>query len=114
MNSRNGICRGGLLENDVDLSSPTIELYEFFNYVAPPSTDSGFRNLWAFAMDMYIGGPIGASADWVASRKIVRDLLSQVPDDGPARSLLAVMDKLQQPDGKAPQDWRGFRALDDK
>ena len=65
-------------------------------------------------MDLYIGGPSGNTADWIAARRIAKDLLSQVPDDGPARTLLAVMDKLQQADGKAPEDWRGFRSLDDK
>ncbi len=108
------VLRGGTLEDDVDLSSPDIELRDFFNYVAPPSTDSGFRNQWTFAMDLYLGGPNGNGADWSSARKIVNDLLAQVPDDGPARTLLAVMDKLQQPDGRAPADWCGYRCLDEK
>ncbi len=106
--------RGGNLDDDVDVSSPSVGMQEFFNNLAPPYTDSGFRNLWTFALDLYNGGPSGGTADWIAARRIAQDLLLQIPDDGPTKSLLAVMDKLQQQDGKAPEDWRGYRSLDEK
>jgi hypothetical protein len=106
--------RGGDLDDEADVSSASVEAHEFFHSLAPPSTDSGFRSLWRFALDLYNGGPSGNTADWIAARRIAQSLLLQIPDDGPTRSLLAVMDKLQQHDGRAPENWRGYRALDEK
>jgi hypothetical protein len=102
------------LDDNVDVCSTSVGMQDFFNNLAPPSTDSGFRNLWTFALELYNGGPSGNTADWIAARRIAQDLLRQIPDDGPTRSLLAVMDKLQQQDGRAPEDWQGYRILDEK
>ena len=39
--------------------------------MAPPATDLEFRNLWAFAMDLYVGGPNGNDADWVHAAQVL-------------------------------------------
>jgi hypothetical protein len=63
---------------------------------------------------MYIGGPTGEEADWINAKGIFELLLNQKRNDGPARTILDVIQRLQCPDGKAPKGWPGHRSLDEK
>ena len=82
--------------------------------VAPPATDEGFRSLWSFGIEMYLGGQDGTCSDWSNAAQVFTLLLEQRPDDGPARTIMEVMKRRQDPNGQAPADWAGHRSLDEK
>lgn len=65
-------------------------------------------------MDMYLGGPNGEDADWINAKKVFKILLVQKPDDGPTRTILEVIQRLQSPDGNSPIEWPGHRSLEEK
>lgn len=53
--------------------------------------------------------------DWPTSRRHLQEVLDHwKPEDGPSKTLLRVMERMGQPNGAAPADWQGFRALTEK
>jgi hypothetical protein len=67
-------------------------------------------------VDLYLGGPGGAGADWPAARAALLSLAGACPlaHDGPRAALLDVMAGMCLPDGQAPADWPGFHSLLEK
>lgn len=60
-------------------------------------------------MQDYLGG------HWPSARLHLQEVLHHwKPNDGPSHTLLGVMERMAQPDGSAPADWGGFRALTEK
>lgn len=68
--------------------------------------DPEFEALFAKAYKQYISG------DWQSASLIIEDLLDMRPDDGPTINLNKVVNI--QNLGKAPEDWKGYRALTSK
>ncbi len=91
-------------------------LRDFFAVGVPPATDAPYRRRWRRAVDLYLGGPSGAGADWPAARAALAALAGACPaaHDGPRVALLDVMAGLCRPDGQAPTDWPGFHCLLEK
>jgi hypothetical protein len=64
------------------------------------------------AIECYLGGQDGSTADWVQATSILSECLNLEPNDGPSMAIRAFMGKRARDDGSCPADWRGFRALE--
>jgi len=82
--------------------------------------DSDFSNLrknynkefnanWSEAYTAYISG------EWSIAQRLLIDGQKMVPEDGPTKTILKVIEKMcVRPGYNAPEDWPGWRALTDK
>mmetsp|Transcript_10302 Transcript_10302/g.16085 ORF Transcript_10302/g.16085 Transcript_10302/m.16085 type:complete len:327 (-) Transcript_10302:137-1117(-) len=112
--------RGGGTEINDDLDVTEQQLKElsneeFFEKV-PPSVDLSFRQQFALAMDLYLGGDDGTRADWKTALVVLEECLELIPDDGPSLAIRKYIKKTRKHDGSTgpPEDWKGYRALDEK
>eukprot|EP01062_Namystynia_karyoxenos_P079620 TRINITY_DN842_c0_g2_i2.p1 TRINITY_DN842_c0_g2~~TRINITY_DN842_c0_g2_i2.p1 ORF type:complete len:1029 (+),score=299.70 TRINITY_DN842_c0_g2_i2:122-3208(+) len=63
---------------------------------------------WRQIFDLYLSG------DWSKAAQDLQEFIARHPSDGPAVALRDTIQRLQDADGNAPADWRGYRSLDAK
>ena len=88
-------------------SNAPVTLYTYQPNETPETMDksskTAFRDYWLNAFDSYVSG------DWSKSKEFAEKCLAINPNDGPCQTLLGVLQ-----DGRAPPDWKGYRALTNK
>lgn len=99
--------------DDELISSPSTSDQAFFRALQP-ATSERFRNHFGLGMDFYLGGPDGDQADWTKATMMLNQCLLNNPKDGPSLAIRSYIKRNQQPNGEAPEGWRGFRALQSK
>ena len=68
-----------------------------------------FSSHWRTAYKAYIDG------DWSQAHMLLKEGQEMMPDDGPTKTLLRVIDNMSvRPGYNAPADWQGWRALTEK
>lgn len=72
----------------------------------PEKDRQAFLDMWTEAFDLYLTG-----SDWNQSAKLMRECLQIFPRDEATKVLLDVM---QEAGWKAPDGWKGYRALTSK
>jgi hypothetical protein len=106
---------GGEIRDDVNLSTHVLDLQTFFDVIEPgPCCTHDFTKTWGLGMIAYLGGNDGRKADWRKAKASFEKCLQMRAGDGPATALLAYMDAHSTPQGDAPPDWSGYRALTEK
>lgn len=64
--------------------------------------DPSFTSLWQEGYQHYLSG------EWTEARKVFKECQKLRPADGPCKTLLGI---INEHNGKAPERWKGFRAL---
>ena len=68
-----------------------------------------FQANWKRAYEAYKSG------DWSTAHRMLKEGQELVPEDGPTKTLLRVIDRMSvRPGYNAPPDWKGWRALTEK
>ena len=68
-----------------------------------------FNANWKEAYAAYISG------DWSTAHKLLKQGQEMVPEDGPTKTILKVIERMcQRPGYNAPKDWPGWRELTEK
>lgn len=71
--------------------------------------NKAFNANWKEAYACYIGG------DWSTAHRLIKDGQAMVPEDGPSKTILKVIEsKCVRPGYNAPPDWPGWRELTEK
>uniref|UniRef100_A0A7S0VFA6 Guanylate cyclase domain-containing protein n=1 Tax=Hemiselmis tepida TaxID=464990 RepID=A0A7S0VFA6_9CRYP len=100
--------------DDHIISSPDTTHQLFFSALQPALSDR-FRQQFSAAMELYLGGHDGSQADWKRASQILSQLCNQSgPRDGPSQAIRSYIKRRARPDGSAPQNWKGYRALESK
>lgn len=80
----------------------------------PPSSTEEYRAEFLVAMDAYLGGDNGVSANWQTARVLLQLCITKCPQDGAAKAILEFIDEHCQADGMQPAGWCGYRRLEAK
>jgi len=105
---------GGQLDEEADISSPTLSTDEFYT-LCKPQLPERFMKKFKRAIHLYIGHDGGLDANWRESISLLESCLEMVPNDGPSTTILTYMQTFAT-DTKTgvPQSWCGFRGLSEK